>query len=130
MTRVFVFGIDGAPPELVFDKWLDELPTIKKLMHKGVYAKLNSAIPPSTIVAWNSMISGKDTSEIGVFSYTCKDEKGASRLVNSKDIKCKLMWDILMEKNKKSIALYVPLTYPVKPINGCMVSDFLTPGIE
>ena len=129
MTRVFVFGIDGAPPELVFDKWLDELPTIKKLMHKGVYAKLNSAIPPSTIVAWNSMISGKDTSEIGVFSYSCKDEGGNQRLVNSKDIKCKLIWDILTEHNKKSVVLFVPLSYPVKKINGCMVSDFLTPSI-
>ena len=29
--KVFVFGIDGAPPELIFDKWLDDLPTIKKI---------------------------------------------------------------------------------------------------
>jgi len=24
MTKVFILGIDGAPPELIFDKWLDE----------------------------------------------------------------------------------------------------------
>tara|TARA_Y100000310_G_scaffold329181_1_gene398542 strand:+ start:703 stop:2085 length:1383 start_codon:yes stop_codon:yes gene_type:complete len=130
MSKVFVFGIDGAPPELIFDKWLEILPNIKKLMEKGSYAKLNSTIPPSTIVAWNSMMSGKDTSEVGVFSYTYKDKEGKSRLVNSNHIKCKLLWDILSEHQKRSIVLYVPLSYPVKPINGIMVSDFLTPGVD
>jgi len=129
MSKVFLFGIDGAPPELLFDKWLDDLPNIKKLMENGLYARLNSTIPPSTIVAWNAMISGKDTSEIGVFSYTKKD-KGEYRLVNSKDVKCKLIWDILAEQDKKSTALFVPLSYPVKPIKGNMVSGFLTPNIN
>ena len=128
--KVFLFGIDGAPPELIFDKWIDDLPNIKKLINSGIHAEMNSAIPPSTIVAWNSMISGKDTSEIGVFSYTYKDEDGNPRLVNSKHIKCDLIWDIIGKRDKKSIALYVPLSYPAKPIKGCMVSGFLTPGAE
>ena len=128
MNRVFVFGIDGAPPELIFDKWLDELPNIKGLLGKGIYSKVNSTIPPSTIVAWNSMFSGKDTSEIGVFSYTY-NSNGVQKLVSSNNIKCDLIWDILTKQKKKTIALYVPLSYPVKPINGIMVSDFMTPGI-
>jgi predicted AlkP superfamily phosphohydrolase/phosphomutase len=130
MPKVFVFGIDGAPPELVFDKWLANLPNIRGLMEKGLYANMNSAIPPSTIVAWNSMLSGKDTSEIGVFSYTYTDKEGNARLVSSRNIKCRLLWDIIGEQDKRSIALYVPLSYPVRQINGCMVSGFLTPSIE
>ena len=129
MTRVLLFGIDGAPPELVFDKWKNILPNISKLMSKGAYAKMNSTIPPSTIVAWNAMLSGKDSSEIGVFSYTYKDADGTTKLVNSTHIKCKLLWDML-GKRKKTIALYIPLSYPVKPINGVMVSDFLTPMVN
>jgi predicted AlkP superfamily phosphohydrolase/phosphomutase len=130
MSKVFVFGIDGAPPELIFDKWNKKLPNLKKLMDRGCYAKLNSTIPPSTIVAWNSMMSGKDTSEVGVFSYTYKDHEGKSRLVNSNHLKCRLVWDILSDQGKRSAVLYVPLSYPVKPINGIMVSDFLTPGVN
>lgn len=130
MKKVFLFGIDGAPPELVFGKWLEHLPNIRKLMESGAYARLNSTIPPSTIVAWNSMISGKDTSEIGVFSYTYVDDEGRSRLVNSHNIKCRLIWDILKEHGKESIALYVPLSYPAKPIKGLMVTDFLTPDVD
>ncbi len=130
MTKVFLFGIDGGEPSLVFDRWRKNLPNINKLMQKGCYARMNSTIPPSTIVAWNSMISGRDTSEIGVFSYTFKDKDGQSKLVSSQNLKCKLMWDILAEHHKRSLALFVPLSYPVKPINGCMITDFLTPDIE
>ena len=73
MSKVFVFGIDGAAPHLMFNQWLDDLPTLKSLMGKGCYAKLNSTMPPSTITAWNSMLSGKDSSELGIFSFTYKD---------------------------------------------------------
>jgi len=40
------------------------------------------------------------------------------------------MWDILGKEGKRSVALYVPLSFPVKPIKGAMVSDFMTPGID
>lgn len=130
MSKVFVFGIDGAPPDLIFKEWLDELPTIKSLMENGVYGKLNSTIPPSTITAWSSMMSGRDTSEIGVFSFTYKDEKGETKIVDSGRVRCKRLWDILSEQDKRSIVLYVPLTYPVKPIKGTMVGDFLSLGID
>src|SRR3989338_8685210 len=128
--KVFMFGIDGAPPELIFDAWIDDLPNIKSLIKTGAHAKLNSCIPPSTIIAWNAMLSGKDPSEIGIFNYTYKDKDGKSKIVNSKRIKCKLIWDIIGEQNKKTISLFVPLSYPIKPINGCFVSDFLTPSLK
>ena len=131
MTKVFVYGIDGAPPELIFGEWLDELPNIKKLISNGAYAKLKSTIPPVTIIAWSAFASGKDASQIGVFSYTYKDEKtNDTRLISSKNVKTDMIWDVLGKYNKKSIVLNVPLTYPVKPINGIMVSCFLTPDIN
>ncbi len=130
MGKVFLFGIDGAVPELIFEKWRDELPNIKRLMDLGAYAKLNSTIPPTTIIAWNAMLSGKDPSEIGVYSYTFKDKKGSTKIVSSKNVKCKRIWDILTAQDKRTISLFVPLTYPVVPLKGIMVSDFLTPEID
>lgn len=130
MSKVFLFGIDGAAPGLIFEEWLDELPTIKKLMNQGIYAKSNSTIPPSTVIAWNSMTSGKDASEINVFSFTYKDSDGQTKLVDSNNIKCNRIWDILSKQKRKSIVLHVPLTYPVKPIEGVMVSGFLALGLD
>ena len=130
MTKVFLFGMDGAEPSLVFERWLNELPTIKGLMEKGSYARMTSTIPPSTIVAWNSMLSGRDTSELGIFSYTYTDNNGERKLVSSQNIKCELLWDHLKKHDKKGVSLFVPLSYPAKPINGTMVSGFLSPGVE
>lgn len=129
MSKVFVFGVDGAAPELLFEKWLPELPTFRKLIETGISAKLNSSIPPSTITAWSSMFSGKDTSEIGVFSFTYKDKNGQTKVVDSSQVQCQRLWDLL-PSNKKTVSLFVPLTYPVKPINGIIVSDFLSLGVD
>ncbi len=129
MPKVFVFGIDGAAPSLIFKEWLPELPTIRKLLQQGIHARLNSTIPPSTIVAWSSMFSGKDTSEIGIFSFTYKDKEGKTQLVDSRQVSCDRLWDILSKQQKKSVVLHVPITYPVNPIDGVMVSCFLSPGL-
>ena len=128
-NKVFLFGIDGAPPELLFGEWLKDLPNIKSLVQRGYHARLNSTIPPITIGAWNAMLSGKELSQLGIFGYSYKKD-GETKIVDSSFIKTELLWDYLAHDNKKTIALYVPLTYPVKPINGVMVSDFLTPGIS
>jgi len=130
MEKVFVFGIDGATPELIFDKWIDELPTIRQLMQSGSYGTLSSSIPPMTIIAWNSMFSGKDASELGFFSYSYQDKQGKTKLVSSKNVAVKRIWDILSSHGKKTISLFVPLTYPVTEINGTMVSCFLTPELN
>lgn len=128
--KVLVFGIDGAPPELVFDKWRNDLPTINNLMQQGCYAKLNSTIPPSTIIAWTSMFSGKNPAEFDIYSYTIEDNE-KNRLVNSQDVKTDLLWHLLSQKNKKSIVLNVPLTYPIiKEFNGYGAGDFLSPAIN
>jgi len=59
MSRVFVFGIDGAFPEYIFGEWKDELPNIKRLMENGAYAVLNSTIPPLSGPAWITITTGK-----------------------------------------------------------------------
>lgn len=130
MSKVFLFGIDGAPPELLFDKWLQDLPNIKALVSKGCRAKLNSTIPPITIGAWNAMLTGKELSELDIFGYSYKSSTGETKIVDSSFIKTPHLWDYLACENKKAVALYVPLSYPVHSMNGIMVSDFLTPGIS
>lgn len=132
MSKVFIFGIDGMPPKMVFEDYLDELPNIKSLMEKGCYGKIKSTIPPSTIIAWSAFCSGRDPGELGVYSYTYrpKNSFSDSKIVNSTMIKHKMLWDMLGEKGMRSIVLNVPLTYPVRPINGVMISDFLTPGFD
>ena len=37
------------------------------------------------------------------------------------------VWDILSRKGKKVILIGIPQTYPPKPVNGQMITCFLTP---
>jgi len=131
MTKVFLFGIDGAPPEVIFGDWLDELPNIKKLMEEGCYAKINSTTPPVSVTAWTSMITGRSPANHGIFE--CLHKKSRSYEISphsSASIKEKTIWDIASEHEKKSIVCFVPLTWPVKSLNGVLVSGFMTPLIE
>ena len=128
--RVFVLGIDGAPPQFVFDRWIDELPNLKKLMWEGAWGKIQTTIPPQTCNAWTSFFSSKDASDINIYSYLQRNEweyqeKG---LINSTVIKENMIWDILTENSKKSYVIGVPITYPIRnKINGAMITDFMSP---
>src|SRR3989344_1200253 len=125
--KIFILGIDGATPQLIFDQWLDHMPNLKGILQNSLYGKMNSTVPPSTIVAWNSMLTGKDPSFFDVYSYTFKDEENKTQLTSSKNVKEARLWKRLEKEGKRSIVLNVPLTYPVEELNGIMISDFLTP---
>ena len=131
MEKVFIFGIDGAMPECIFEEWIDELPTIKKLMQQGCYAKLNSSIPPLSGAAWTSIVTGKSPSDTGIFEYIYRRNYSYNdfHVITSNNIKEKTIWQIA--SNKKSIICFVPLTWPIKPFDGILISGFMTPpGFE
>ena len=132
MVKVFVLGIDGAMPEMVFGEWLAELPNIQKLMEQGCFAKLNSTVPPLTAVAWTSMRTGKPPAEHGLFEYVFRKNKSYTDIgvISANNIKEKSVWHMASESGKKSIACLIPITWPIKPLNGIAVSGFLTPGIK
>lgn len=132
MRKVFVFGIDGAMPEKVFGEWLEELPNIKRLIQEGCYAKLNSTVPPLTAVAWSSMRTGKPPADHSLFEYVFRKNNSYTDIgiISANNIQEKSVWHIASEQGKKSISCLVPITWPIKPFNGVMVTGFLTPKTQ
>ena len=130
--RVAIIGLDCAAPELVFERWADELPNLSKLRQHGLYGELESVIPAITVPAWSCMVSSKDPGSLGVYGFrNRKDHSYNSMTVaNSDAIHEPRLWDILSKTDKQSIVLGVPGTYPPSPINGSMVSCFLTPPTD
>jgi len=130
--KVLIIGWDCAPPDWVFDKWIDNLPTLKTLLKKGVYGNLKSTIPPITVPAWQCMLTSKDPGQLGVYGFRNRKDYSydGQYFSNGADILEPTVWDILGKNNKKSILVGVPQTYPPKPINGQMVTCFLTPSIK
>lgn len=125
--RVLVVGLDCAPPSLVFDRYRDALPNLSALMARGTWGKLRSTIPPITVPAWTSMVSGRDPGELGLYGFRNR-RKGSYGLVTatSRDVRVKRLWDYVSEAGRQAIALFVPLTSPPTSLRGQMVSCFLS----
>ena len=118
--RVMVIGLDCAAPELIFDRWLDDLPNMKSLYEQGVHGELRSCDPPITVPAWSVMMSSKSPGRLGVYGFRNRADHSYDRysIANSLAIKEDRLWEILTQRGKRSIVIGVPGTYPPKPLNG------------
>ncbi|MFX0000772.1 MAG: alkaline phosphatase family protein [Candidatus Hermodarchaeota archaeon] len=130
--KLIVIGLDCATPKTLFEDFLDDCPNIKKMMEKGGYGKLRTCDPPITIPAWMVMSTGKKAGTLGLFGFRHRKENSYDDfwIATSYKIKEPKVWDIIAEKGLKSCILGIPPTYPVQPINGCLVSGFITPDIS
>jgi len=127
--KLMIMGLDSAPPELVFDKFRDELPNIRGLMERGVYARMRSSDPPITIPAWMVMVTSRNPGSLGLYGF--RHRKGYSYtdgwIANSLSVKAEKIWDILARAGMKVCVVGVPPSYPPTPVNGELISCFITP---
>lgn len=101
-------------------------------MDSGAYGRLRSSHPPITVPAWSSMMSSKNPGQLGFYGFRNRRDHSYDNLVfaNSEAVKEDRVWDILSRAGKSVILIGVPQTYPVRPINGLVITDFLTPSTE
>ncbi|MFN8375973.1 MAG: alkaline phosphatase family protein [Anaerolineae bacterium] len=130
--RVVVLGLDCAGPQLVFDAFKADLPVMSKLASEGTWGRLESCIPCITVPAWASMLSSRDPGVIGVYGFRNRPDHSYRKMTTADGaaIKVKRVWDYVGEAGKQSMVMGVPQTYPVRPLNGHLISDFLTPNSE
>lgn len=127
--KLLVAGLDSAPPELLFSRFIDDLPNIKKLLSESIYGPMKSSIPAITIPAWMCMATGKTPGELGLygFRHRKKNDYKDIWIAHSLTVKEKTVWDYLGENGYRSIAIGIPPSYPPRKINGIMVGCFITP---
>jgi predicted AlkP superfamily phosphohydrolase/phosphomutase len=129
-AKVMIIGLDCAEPSLVLERWRDDLPTLSGLMERGVFGRLTSVIPPITVPAWSCMMSSKTPGDLGVYGFRNRSDYTYDSLVisNGTAIREPRLWDLATRHGKPSIVLGVPGTYPPRPLNGVLVTCFLTPS--
>ncbi len=130
IEKVVVIGLDCAEPSLMFDRWVDDLPNTKRLMEVGTYGNLTSSIPPITVPAWSCMASSKDPGTLGIYGFRNRADHSYDKLsiATSLAVKEPRIWEILEKHGKQSTIVGFPGTFPiVRPINGHMITSFLTP---
>jgi predicted AlkP superfamily phosphohydrolase/phosphomutase len=132
VKRVMIIGLDCAEPSLVLGRFRDQLPTLSALADAGAYGRLESVVPPITVPAWSCMMSSRTPGDLGIYGFRNRADHSYDGLfiANGAAVKEPRLWDIIGRRGKRSIVLGVPGTFPVRPLNGVMVSCFLTPSTE
>src|ERR1044071_5384439 len=129
--KVVVIGLDCAEPSLVFGRFAGRLPNLSRLRRQGAWGKLRSCDPPITVPAWMSMMSSKDPGTLGYYGFRNRADRSYEKMTTATSLAVRepLLWDFLGAAGKRVILIGVPQTYPPRPVNGLMVTDFLTPSI-
>jgi predicted AlkP superfamily phosphohydrolase/phosphomutase len=126
--RVAVIGLDCAEPRLVFDQWREQLPNLSRLMAGGTWGPLWSVDPPITVPAWSCMMTGRDPGELGIYGFRNRSayDYGSMTVADSSAVRRDRVWDHFAQAGKHVIVVGVPQTSPPVPVNGELVSCFLT----
>jgi predicted AlkP superfamily phosphohydrolase/phosphomutase len=127
--KVLVIGLDSAPPDWVFGRWLDSLPNLKALCEEGVHGEIQSSVPPITVPAWACFTTSKNPGKLGFFGFRNRRDWSYDdiSLASLSALREDTVWDLLSRHGKRSIMIGVPPMYPPRPLNGLMVGCFLTP---
>src|SRR5690349_9681895 len=130
--RVMLIGLDCAEPSLVLERWRDELPTLSALMERGRSGRLRSVVPPITVPAWSCMMASRTPGDLGVYGFRNRVDHSYDNLVvaDGSAIHAPRLWDVATRYGKRSMGTGAPGTYPPRPLNGVMISCFLTPSRE
>lgn len=128
---MMVIGLDCAAPHLVFSRYRDRMPNIAALCATGTYGPMRSTVPPITVPAWTSMVTGYDPGELGLYGFRNRKPRSYGlELVTSQHIEPPRVWDRLGARGLHVSALFVPPSYPVTPVRGEMIGCFLTPSLD
>lgn len=125
---VFV-GVDGAAWDYM-DRLVERglLPNVARIQREGARATLRSVQSYVSPPAWTTMLTGYLPAKSGVYTFGDFDREaktfGATR---STDALAPFVWEAAGRAGLRSAVVNVPMTYPVYPINGIMVSGLLTP---
>jgi predicted AlkP superfamily phosphohydrolase/phosphomutase len=132
MPRLLIIGLDCMEPSLVFERWRQDLPNLSRLMSLGSYGLLESSIPAITVPAWSCMMTGRDPGELGIYGFRNRAtrEYQSMAISDGSAVQFPRLWDWLGEAGWRVAALSVPGTSPPYPVNGSLVSCFLTPSPE
>ena len=129
MGRLCIVGLDCLTPQLAFDRFAHRMPTLTQLRKDGLSGLLESSVPPITVPAWACMTTGYTPSKLGVYGF--RDRKLGSyterSLANCLSHDAPYLWDRLSDADKTSLILSVPLTWPARPLQGKIITGFLTP---
>src|SRR3989454_9654570 len=133
MAKVLIIGLDGATWR-VLEPWARDgrLPNLAVLMARGSWGPLRSTVPALTLPAWSSLATGRNPGVHGVFAFRRlrPDRYDSPGLASASDLRAPTLWEIAGRAGVRVGVINVPPSYPIRPVNGFVVSCLLTPPGE
>lgn len=129
-ARVAVIGIDCLTPQLLFDRYLTDLPNVRALVEgHGSWGHLESTVPPITVPAWMCMATSQDPGQLGLYGFRNRVDHSYRELsvADASWLHAPTLWQLLSRRRRRSLVVGVPLTYPPRPILGDLVAGIPAP---
>jgi predicted AlkP superfamily phosphohydrolase/phosphomutase len=127
--RLIILGLDGVPPEFLFDRFLPLMPNLRELLARGRYGGLRSCDPPTSVPAWTVLFTGMDPGCLGFYGHRHRKPGTYTTMYTPTPemIPYPAIWNILSQLGFRVVVIGVPPGYPPPRVNGIYISDFLTP---
>ncbi|MDX2472350.1 MAG: alkaline phosphatase family protein, partial [Candidatus Krumholzibacteria bacterium] len=125
--KLVIIGIDSADWSL-WRPMLDEgrLPHLRKFMDEAAYGRMKTFYPlEKSPLLWASICTGVKPEVHGINYFVSGSDQ---KPVNSSAWYAPALWDILGAADRSTAVMGMWTTYPARPINGVMVSDYLPYG--
>ncbi len=130
--KLVVLGIDGLPYSLLIDYCQQGImPECAKILKKGRISPLEVVLPEISAVSWSSFMTGKDPSAHGIFGFF--DFRRPTYQIYFPlffDLQAPPFFDELADRGLRSVIINLPATYPVRPVNGVLISGFFAPDLK
>jgi len=129
VTRVLLIGLDCLVPDVLDPPAAELMPTLSALGARGISGVLQSTLPPITVPAWTSMLTGRDPGELGLYGFRNRHSVAYGDFMRSTStaVRRPRIWDRLTAAGRASIVVGVPQTSPPPAINGVLISGFEGP---
>ena len=130
--RLIVIGWDGATWDLL-RPWAEAgyLPALARMMAEGCAGNLETIFPPTTAPAWTSLVTGTNPGKHGLMDWIMR-RPGSYRSMPVTALHCtqKSIWELMSAAGRRVFTFNVPMTYPVRPLNGLVVAGLGVPTVD
>ncbi len=126
-NKLLVIGVDSADWRIL-DPLLasGRMPALQNFMTEATAGRMKTFIPlEKSPVLWASICTGVEPEVHGIHNFVKGQDE---RPVTSSAWHAPALWDILTAANRSTAIMGMWTTYPARPIDGVMVSDFLPYG--
>lgn len=131
-SRVCMIGLDGTPYSLL-SRLIEEgvVPNIAEIARQGVLRPMTSVHPWVSSVAWTTLSTGVNPAKHNIFGFIDRNPATHQLFIPlNTHRKAPTVWERLSDAGKRCIVVNVPLSYPVRPLNGIEIAGFLAPKLD